>query len=147
MSRYLNWLVLNDGVFERVTADFIDPIEEAGIIDRTLIPVASGETGWAMSRRDGYRVTGEIGSKRTTLKLLDEGAVIADIAICLHSRSSERLWSELLSSIDQDSLPDLIIPESPWCAVLWYAPEVVYPQWFDQWTKTAAFGILRRSGW
>lgn len=147
MSRYINWLVLNDGVFERVTEDVIDPIESAGVIDRTLIPIVGGSTGWAMSRRDGYRVTGDIGSKRATLRLLDEGAVVADIAICLHSRSSEGLWSELLSKCDHSMLPDLIIPESPWCAVLCYAPEIAYPDWFDHWTKNVAFSLLGRKGW
>lgn len=147
MSRYLIWLVLNDGVSERVTEADIDAAEEAGVIDRTLIPLTLGERGRVGGRNSPYSVTGTISGKRALLRLWDEDAAVADVGICLHSRAAPGLWAELHAG-DGGELTDIARPSAePWCAVRCYAPEHVLPAWFDAWTKTVGVALVRREGW
>lgn len=144
--RYMRWLVLNDGVSEWV--EDTDPAEEAAIIDRALIPLTLGVNGRATGGRDTpYVVAGEIGSKRALIRLFDGEAVLADIGVCLHSRAAPALWADL--HVDAgDSLSDVPMPAGvPWCAVRSYAPEAVFPGWFDSWTKTLAVALMQRHGW
>ena len=145
--KFLNWLVLNDGVGERVTEDMIDSMEEAAVIDRCLLPVSRGEPGRAGGRQGPYSVRGEISGKRALLRLYDEDAPLADIAVCLHSRAASGLWAALLP-LDPDVLLDVECPRNaPWCAVIYYAPEMALPAWFDSWTKTIGMALLKREGW
>lgn len=147
MSRYLIWLVLNDGVSERVTDADIDAVEEAAAIDRVLIPLTLGERGRVGSRNSPYSVTGAVAGKRALLRLWDEGASLADVGICLHSRAAPGLWAELHAG-DDSGLTDINRPsDEPWCAVRCYAPEHVLPVWFDNWTKTVGMALVRREGW
>ena len=144
--KYLTWLVLNDGTCERVTEADIDPGAEAGVIDRALIPLSIGAPGSAGGRGSGYTVTGEIGAKRALLRLLDNGAPVADVGVCLHSRAARGLWYALAEAAG-DWMAAIPMPSAPWCAVLCYAPEDALPPWFDDWAKTAGMALLRREGW
>lgn len=147
MSRYVTWLVLNDGVCEHVHPDAIDPVEEAAVIDRALIPLTLGERGKAGGRSSPYSVDGVISAKRALIRLYDEHAPLADIGICLHQRAAPGLWSDLHADDDGD-LADIGRPAGePWCAVRCYAPEAALPPWFDAWTKTVAMALVRREGW
>ncbi|RNK86771.1 hypothetical protein [Xanthomonas vasicola] len=147
MSAYLVWLVLNDGVSERVTAEHVNAAEEACVIDRVLIPLTLGEHGRVGGPDSSYTVTGTLSSKQAMVRLLDEDAPLADIGICLHSRAAPGLWSELHAN-DMGELSDINMPPcAPWCAVRCYAPEYVLPTWFDAWTKTVGMALLRREGW
>ncbi|CBA14780.1 hypothetical protein [Xanthomonas albilineans] len=147
MSRYLIWLVLNDGVSERVSERDIDASEEAGVIDRVLIPLMRGEQGRLGGRNSPYSVTGAVSGKRALARLWDEESPLADIGVCLHSRAAPCLWAELHAD-DCGGLADINQPaDAPWCAVRCYAPEQVLPTWFDSWTKTLAMALVRRDGW
>lgn len=148
MSRYLIWVVLNDGVSERVDEDHVDAVEEAAVIDRALLPISLGERGRATGGRDTpYTVTGDIGGKRALLRLWDESAPLADIGVCLHSRAAAGLWADLHCE-PADDLTDINMPASPpWIGVRCFAPESIFPAWFDSWTKTVGMALLRREGW
>lgn len=144
--KFVDWLVLNDGVREHVPLDAIDASEEAAVIDRVLIPLTESELGHPHGRSGPYTATGEISGKFALIRLLDEGAPIADVGVCLHSRAAPGLWRRLLSTgIDAE---DLRMPEQPpWCAVVCHASELALPAWFDAWTKTLAAALARREGW
>lgn len=59
MSRLL-YIAINDQIREWVQAGDCDAAEQAGIIDRSLLPVLTIGQGWADSRKSGYSVRGEI---------------------------------------------------------------------------------------
>lgn len=149
--KYLHWLVLNDGLAERVTEDDVDASEEAAVIDRVLIPLTLSEVGHPMGRQSPYTVIGEVSGKYALLRLLDEQASVADIAVCLHSRAAPGLWRRLWPQGPRDEgmvvgygdMPGAV----PWCAVRCHAPEDALPPWFDAWTKTLGVALMRRSGW
>ncbi len=145
--KYVTWVVLNDGVSERVTADDVDAAEEARVIDQALIPLTLGVPGAVGKRAGPYAVTGEISGKRALVRLWDEGAPLADVGVCLHSRAAPGLWAALRAG-GGDALSDVDMPAAaPWCAVRCYAPEFVLPPWFDVWTKTVGMALVRREGW
>nr|WP_308006630.1 hypothetical protein [Xanthomonas albilineans] len=147
MSRYLVWLVLNDGVSERVSETEIDASEEAAVIDRVLIPLTLNERGRIGGRNSPYSVTGVVASKRALVRLWDEDSALADVGVCIHSRAAPGLWAELHAG-DCGELTDINQPaDTPWCAVRCYAPEQVLPIWFDSWTKTVGMALVRREGW
>lgn len=147
--KHLHWLVLNDGAADRIIADDIDASEEAAVIDRVLIPITLGEVGKPAGLNSGYIAAGEIGGKSAVVSLFDEGAKIADVTVCLHSRASKTAWTRIVAAnrgalvVDENYPP----PQAPWCAVRCFAPESALPAWFDTWTKTLAFALLRREGW
>ncbi|QOX05574.1 MULTISPECIES: hypothetical protein [Xanthomonas] len=146
MSGYLVWLVLKDGVCERIVESDIDAAEEAAVIDRVLIPITNSEIGLPRGRDSGYTVVGEVSGKYALLRLLDESAPLADIGVCLHSRAAPGLWARLLAGSDDAASHDR--PGSvPWCAIRCYATEHVLPTWFDGWTKTVGMALMRREGW
>lgn len=141
--KYIRWTVLNDGVTEKVPEDWIDASEEAGVIDRTLIPIVSGGKG-RINRNLPFGVTGEITSKGALLTLDYEGAPIAVIAVCLHSRSAPALWAAAHNAIGKELGAR---PEAPWCAIAQLAPYEVLPADFDAWSQAIAVALLRREGW
>lgn len=149
--KHLIWVVLNDGVTERVTEADIDAAEEAAAIDRVLVPLTESEVGWPQGKRSPYTVVGEVTGKYALLRLMDEGAPLADIAVCLHSRAAPGLWRRLWPNGPEDE--SLAVDygdrptDAPWCAVRCYAPEHVLPPWFDSWTMTAGMALVRRDGW
>lgn len=147
--KHIHWIVLNDGVSERVTEDAIDPGEEAVLIDRVLIPLTNSEQGKVAGRESPYWVIGEISGKYALLRLMDEEAAVADVGICLHARAAKGLWSRLRMGDTRDLVAESSDrpPQEPWCGVRCYAPEGALPAWFDSWTKTAAMAVLRREGW
>ena len=103
--------------------------------------------GGVAGKHSPYTVVGEVSGKYALLSLLDEGAPIADIGVCLHSRAAHGLFARLVAPA-ADYLPDVEQPrEAPWCAVLCYAPEDALPPWFDAWTKTLAVALVGRRGW
>lgn len=148
--KHLHWIVLNDGVAERVMLDDIDPVEEAALIDRVLIPISNSEIGLPRGRDSGYAATGEIASKYAMVTLYDEGAPIAFIAVCLHSRAARGLWARITSPAGPG---EIVVsdadrpPHEPWCAVRCAAPEAALPPWFDSWTQTLGVALMRREGW
>lgn len=145
-SQHLHWIVLNDRSSARVAGDDVDPAEEAAVIDRVLIPLTNSELAHVRGRSGAYTATGEVSGKYALVRLLDEDAPIADIGICLHNRAAGGLWRRLLSTgIDADGLDRP--PQTPWCAVVCYAPESALPPWFDSWTKTLGMALVRREGW
>lgn len=141
--KYIHWVVLNDGVTEKVTEDWIDASEEAGVIDRALIPIVSGGNGH-INRNLPFGVTGEITSKGALLTLDYDGAPIAVIAVCLHSRSAPALWEAAHRAVDKEPGAR---PAAPWCAVAQLAPYEVLPADFDVWSQAVATALLRREGW
>lgn len=141
---YLIYVSVTDGYSER--AERADPAEEAYAIDRTLLPLARGAEGYADSRHSGYRVSGDLGRKRATLQLLDEGVLIAVVAVCLHRRASHSLWAWLRENTTHD-LPDMTEPPAPWVAMRYDCPESALPPWIDQWAKTVGGALLHREGW
>lgn len=145
MNRSLLWLVLNDGVNERVAGTDIDSIEEAAVIARVLVPLTDCEVGRPRGRNSEYTVLGDVSENYAYLRLFDENAPLADIAVCLHSRAARGLWARVTS--DGHDLVDINRPDPPWCAVRCYAPEEILPQWFDIWTKTVGMALVRREGW
>lgn len=144
MKSYLIYASVTDGYSER--AERADPAEEAYLIDRTLLPLAGGAEGYADSRRSGYRVRGDLGSKRATLQLLDEGVPIAVVAVCLHSRASPGLWKWLRDHAPTQ-LPDMTEPPAPWVAMRYDCPEAALPPWIDEWAKGVGTALMNREGW
>lgn len=148
---YLHWLVLNDGTSERVSLDDIDASEESAAISRVLIPLTESEVGWPRGKNSPYTAVGEVSGKYALLRLLDERAPLADIAVCLHSRAASGLWRRLWPNGPNDDSMSVSFADkpqsSPWCAVRCYAPENVLPDWFDSWTKSVGIALLRREGW
>lgn len=147
----IHWLVLNDGVAERITEDDVDPAEEAAVIDRVLIPMTECEVGMPRGKNGPYTTVGEISGKYALVRLLDEGAPLADVAVCLHSRAAPGLWRRLWADGPADenvaaNYADMP-PAAPWCVVRCHAPEEVLPAWFDHWTQALAMAIVRREGW
>jgi hypothetical protein len=141
---YMIYVSITDGHSER--AERADPAEEAYIIDRTLLPLAGGAEGYANSRLSGYRVRGDLGSKRATLQLLDDGTPIAVVAVCLHSRASPGLWKWLYDHATAE-LPDMTAPPAPWVAMRYDCPEAALPPWIDNWAKGVGTALLAREGW
>lgn len=142
--KFLTYIALNDGYAERVTAQDVDPAEMAGVIDRTIEPVRLRQQGWALNRKSGYYVRGEIGSKRSTLVLLDDTVPIAVVGVCTHSRASDGLW-RWMHEHAVTHLPDMIGPPSaPWACLRYDVPETVLPDWIDWWAKTAAWALATR---
>lgn len=147
--KHLHWIVLNDGVSERVTEDDVDAVEEAKVIDSVLIPMTDSQPGSVGGRNSPYWTQGEISGKYALIRLNDEQAPVADVGVCLHSRAAKGLWNRLLM-IDGDDIVARhgdMPPQAPWCAIRCYAPEVVLPRWFDSWTKTLGMALVRREGW
>lgn len=141
---YMIYASITDGYSER--AENPDPVEQAYVIDRTLLPLVAGAEGHADSRHSGCRVRGELGKKRATLQLFDEGVPIAVVAVCLHSRASPGLWA-WLSDGAATELPDLPEPPAPWVAMRYDCHESDLPHWIDEWAKTVGTALLHREGW
>lgn len=144
---YLNYIVLNDQRQERVQSGDCDAAEQAGIIDRTLIPVYSSGQGWADSRRSSYTVRGEINANAASFVLADEGVQIAALAILLHSKTSARMWAWLHDHTPV-TLPENGPPPPPaWAALRYDVPEVALPPWLDWWAKHVGYALMTRKGW
>lgn len=138
---YLTYIAINDGFAERIAAADVDPAEMAGVIDRSIEPVRAGGLGWALNRKSGYRVCGEIGGKGSMLMLLDETVPIAVLVVCTHSRASPGLWSKLHQQA-VTPLPDMGgPPPAPWCCLRYDVPETVLPDWIDWWAKTVGWAL------
>lgn len=144
---YLVYITLNDQIRERVTRADCDAVEQAGIIDRTLLPVLETGEGWADSRRSGYTVRGQIHGKAANFQLFDEGAPIASLAVSLHSRSSARMWSWLHAGASPAMSEKCEAPPPPWAALRYDVLEVALPPWLHWWAKHVAFALLTREGW
>lgn len=147
-GKYIHWLVLNDGVAEKVFHDEIDPAEEAAAISRVLIPIRDGDSGHPYPRTS-YAVTGEISGKYALLQLHDDGALLADVAVCLSSRVAVSVWKKIYAAVRKDvvagpyDMPD----NPPWCAIICHVDEYMLPPWFDAWTRVTALTLLNREGW
>ena len=140
---YLLYVVPQDDFSERVTREDCDAIEQAGIIDRTLLPVLQTGQGWADSRKSGYTVTGEIKSNAATFVLHDDSGPVAVLAVCLHSKTSAKLWQWIHSPNVSDSAP----PQPAWAALRYDVPEASLPPWLDWWAKHVGFALMGREGW
>lgn len=144
---YLVYVVLNEGLRERVAREDCDASEQAGIIDRCLIPVYSSGHGWAESRKSGYTVTGEIKSNTAKLILQDEGVPIALLGICLKAKASAGLWDWLKANA-ATPLPDNgPVPQGAWAALRYDAPVAALPPWIHWWAKHVGFALMTREGW
>ena len=145
--RHMLYIVLNDQHRERVTQIDCDAAEQAGIIDRTLLPVLATGQGWADSRKSGYSVRGEIRANAASFALYDEGVQIAVLAVCLHSKTSSRMWA-WLNEHAPISLPDNGVPPPPaWAALRYDVAEVALPPWIDWWAKHVGYALMTREGW
>lgn len=140
MSDFIEWVIINTDARQRVPFDDVDASEEAGVIDRCLLPITRGERGRA-GRGSMYSVSGEIGGKRALLRLWEQSAVVADVAVCLHSRAAPGLWADVGGS--DDAYPNA----APWVAMRLHAALEALPAWFASWTKTLAVALARREGW
>ena len=146
MSNLL-FIVLNDQHRERVTAQDCDAAEQAGIIDRTLIPVYSSGQGWADSRRSSYTVRGEIHSNAASFVLYDEGAQVAALAVALHSKTNARMWG-WLHDHSPVALPENRQPPPPaWVALRYDVPGTALPPRIDWWAKHVGYALMTREGW
>lgn len=144
---HLLYIVLNDQHRERVTQQDCDAAEQAGIIDRTLLPVLATGHGWADSRKSGYTVRGEIRANAASFVLYDEGVQIAVLAVALRSKASARMWSWLHEHAPVQ-LPDNGPPPPPaWSALRYDVPEIALPTWIDWWAKHVGYALMTREGW
>lgn len=144
---HLLYIVLNDQSRERVTCEDCDAAEQAGIIDRTLLPVLATGQGWADSRKSGYTVRGEIRANAASFVLYDEGVQIAALAVCLHSKTSARMWAWLHEHAPVQ-LPSNGPPPPPaWAALRYDVPETALPAWIDWWAKHVGYALMTREGW
>lgn len=146
MSRLL-YIAINDQIREWVQSGDCDAAEQASIIDRTLLPVLTTSQGWADSRKSGYSVRGEIRANAASFALYDEGVQIAVLAVCLHSKTSSRMWAWLHEHAPMP-LPDNGAPPPPaWAALRYDVAEVALPPWIDWWAKHAGYALMTREGW
>lgn len=144
---HLLYIVLNDQLRERVTQIDCDAAEQAGIIDRTLLPVLQTGQGWADSRRSSYTVRGEIHANASSFVLLDEGVQIAALAVALNAKTSMRMWAWLHDHA-ATQLPENGPPPPPaWAALRYDVPEIALPPWLDWWAKHVGFALMTREGW
>lgn len=141
MSEFVTYIALNDSYAERVESIDVEPGSMGSAWERVIVPVHSGQAG-IVKASGAYTATGRVGSKSSLIELRDEGVRIAVIGICLHSRSSEKLWRELLdgSPVELPSWGDA--PQPPWCAMRYEVPETVLPDWLDYWAKSVAWSLL-----
>lgn len=145
--KHLLYIVLNDGWRERVTQQDCDAAEQAGIIDRTLLPVLSTGKGWADSRKSSYTVAGHITQNSALFDLSDEGVKIATLGVVLHSKYKEKTWA-LLHSHATKPLPDNGPSAQPaWAALRYDVAEAALPPWIDWWAKHVGFALMTREGW
>lgn len=146
-ENFLIYTALNDGLRERVTREDCDASEQAGIIDRTLLPVLATGRGWADSRKSGYTVTGQIKSNSASFVLLDEGVPVAVLAVCLKAKASAAMW-DWIKAHAVTPLPNTgEAPPPAWAALRYDVPEAALPPWLDWWAKHVAFALLTRNGW
>lgn len=145
--KHLLYIVLNDQHRERVTQIDCDAVEQAGIIDRTLLPVLQTGQGWADSRRSSYTVRGEIRSNAASFVIFDEGVQIAALAVSLHSKTSARMWDWLHENATS-KLPENGQPPPPaWSALRYDVAEIALPEWIDWWAKHVGYALMTREGW
>ncbi len=144
---HLLYTALNDQTRERVTQVDCDAAEQAGIIDRTLLPVLHTGQGWADSRKSGYTVRGEISGKAASFQLFDEGVPIAVLAVCLHSKTSGRMWSWLHDHSPVPLPENGAAPPPAWAALRYDVPEMALPSWIDWWAKHVGYALMTREGW
>lgn len=144
---HLLYITLNDQLRERVQPEDCDAVEQAGIIDRTLLPVLHAGQGWANSRKSGYTVRGEIHANAASFELLDEGVPIAVLAVALHSKTSARMWSWLHEHSPRPLPENGEAPPPAWVALRYDVPEVALPDWIDWWAKHVGYALLIREGW
>lgn len=141
------YCVLNDLTQQRVGHADCDAVEQAGVIDRTLIPVQSEGQGWADSRRSGYSVTGRIEGSTATFNLADEGVHVAVLAVCLDAAASEALWRWLGEGATTPLPTQGRAPAAPWAALRWDVDDELLPIWIDWWAKHTGFALANRLGW
>ena len=139
--------LLNDGRSQRITNEDCDAVEQAGIIDRTLLPVLETGHGWADSRRSSYTVTGNIGAKRSHFQLFDEGVPIAVLAVCLHQRANSATWGWLHTNAANMIIQEHPAPPPPWVALRYDVHQAALPTWLGWWAKHVGFALLTRQGW
>lgn len=144
---FLIYTVLNDSTRERVCREDCDASEQAGIIDRTLLPVLQTGQGWANSRKSGYTVRGEIHAKAASFQLFDEGAPIAVLAVSLHSKTSARMWDWIHEHAPGPLPSNGDAPQPAWAALRYDVPESVLPDWIDWWAKHVGYALMMREGW
>lgn len=145
---YLLYIVINEQTRERITQIDCDAVEQAGIIDRTLLPVLQSGQGWADSRKSGYTVRGEINSKAASFQLLDENVPIAVLAVALNAKVSAKMWAWIHEHSPVPLLQENGPPPSPaWAALRYDVPEVALPTWIDWWAKHVGYALLKREGW
>lgn len=144
---HLLYVVLNDQIRERVTSIDCDAAEQAGIIDRTLLPVLQTGQGWADNRRSSYTTRGDIHANAASFVLLDEGVQVAALAVALNAKTSARMWAWLHDHA-QTSLPENGSPPPPaWAALRYDVPEIALPPWIDWWAKHVGYALMTREGW
>lgn len=141
----LLYVILNDGWRERVDRDEIDAVEQAGVIDRSLLPIVAGEAGYARNKE--YVVKGEISGKRAILRLQNHGVDVASVYMCLHSRSSKSLYEQVIAESGGFYETDVAPPPSPWIILRYDIPEFELPEWIDWWVKNVGWALIQREGW
>lgn len=147
MSKYMHYIVLNDGRRERVSIDDADPFKQAYVIDRTLLPVLHTGQGWTVNRKITYSVRGEIHSSAASFVIYDYDVQIAVLAVSLRSKSSAALW-RWLHEHAHSQLPEMgDAPSVPWAALRYDVHEVALPPWIDGWAQQVGCALLMREGW
>lgn len=144
---HLNYCVVSTGCSAQVRQAEIDAAEQAGVIDRALLPVAAGQRGWAFNRKSGYYVTGEIRGKGANFVLLDDAVPIALLAVCLHQRSSAAMWESMHAGAQGLATFGAQPPQPAWAALRYDVPEVALPPWIDWWAKHVGYALMTREGW
>lgn len=144
---HLLYIALNDQTRERVMPGDCDASEQAGIIDRTLLPVLQAGQGWADSRKSGYTVRGEIHANAASFQLFDEGVPIAVLAVALNSKNSARMWSWIHEHAPVPLPDNGPTPPPAWAALRYDVPEIALPPWVDWWAKHVGYALMMREGW
>ncbi|WP_311949272.1 hypothetical protein [Halomonas piscis] len=119
----------------KVLKEYADPGEMAAIGERVLEPIAEGSLGkpW---RHDVYTVSGDLGGKRCSFTLHEDGEPLAVIGVCLHSRASKPLLQALTPIPDDDGL------SVPWMIIR--MEQDTLPPWVERWAEQLAWAVVRR---
>ena len=141
MPKFVNVFCQNNGQVERVGMDDIEPIEVGKMIESVVLPLRSGDGVVQINKQQpDWTVVCEIQGKQAMFAVCQGGDVVADIAICLHSRAAKGLWSQFSESAPSNIgvVNGIKMESPPWAAVRWRASP---PVWLERWVTVLAYTL------
>jgi len=138
----ISHLCLSDAYENWFDVAEVEPVEIGSIYERVIVPIQSGKVASARAGT-GYTISGEIGNKRAAFSLYDEGVEIARLAVCMHSRASVPLFSQIADGTEFSGVtPQFLKLKVPWCVVSLTAPDHIMPDWLDALAKSLAASLI-----